>query len=155
MFENHKFPISDTWPAFKGAPIGHWAIGPVNGIRRNLDFSDFRFYGIIWISDCRIWECLHARWLRQGMGSAIWVESLASDSNSIPHALSESSGMQTVLYPAIGYPYIPIKLEIWKIRIPGNSIHRPNGPMSYWGPLKSRPVNRCIRFCMKCFMVWE
>ena len=36
----------------------------------------------------------------------------ASDSNSISHALSESSGMQTVPYPAIGYPYNPIKPEI-------------------------------------------
>ena len=35
----------------KEAPMGHWAIGPVNGIPRKLDFSDFRFYAIIWISD--------------------------------------------------------------------------------------------------------
>ena len=35
----------------------------------------------------------------------------ASDSNSIPHALSESMGMQTVPYPAIGYPYNPTKPE--------------------------------------------
>ena len=36
----------------------------------------------------------------------------ASDSNSIPHALSESSGMQTVPYPAIGYPYNLTKADI-------------------------------------------
>ena len=36
----------------------------------------------------------------------------ASDSNSILHALFESSGMQTVPYPVIGYPYNPIEPEI-------------------------------------------
>ena len=36
----------------------------------------------------------------------------ASDSNRIPHALFESSGMQTALYPAIGYPHNPIKPNI-------------------------------------------
>ena len=38
--------------------------------------------------------------------------SQASDSNSIPHGLFESSGMQTFSYPANGYPYNPIKPEI-------------------------------------------
>ena len=33
----------------------------------------------------------------------------ASDSNSIPHALSESSGMQAFTYPALGYAYNPTK----------------------------------------------
>ena len=73
----------------------------------------------------------------------------ASDSNSIPHALSESSGIQTFPYPAIGYPCNPIKPEIGKIQIPGISIHRPNGPMSCWGLFKSRSVWVSQRHCTK------
>ena len=76
----------------------------------------------------------------------------ASDSNGIPHALLESSVMQTVPYPVIGYPYNPTKTDISKDPIPGIPF---TGPMAQCpilpefhspGPMAQWPKTQCREF---------
>ena len=79
-----------------------------------IDCSNFRKSGIMTtrlpekgllacpIDSDKAWGMLFESEAWKGSGQA-------SDSNSIPHALFESSGMQIFPYPAIGYPNIQKK----------------------------------------------
>ena len=72
----------------------------------------------------------------------------ASDSNSIPHAVSESSGMQTSPYPAIGYPYDPTKPDmIPQIQIP---------EIPFIGPMAQCPIGAPLKAgqCMLPLLQW-
>ena len=71
-------------------------------------------------------------WL--GRGPATLPTQIAYPMPCLSHRMSKHSH--------IGQSDIHIhpKSEIWKIPIPRYLSYWPNGPMSYWGPLKAHPV---------------